>query len=180
MNKPLTKISLRAMEPEDLDLLYRIENDRSLWNVGTTNVPYSRFMLHDYVAHASGDIYTDRQVRLIIENETGETVGIADIVNFDPKHLRAEVGVVIECKHRRHGYALAALEQLADYALSQLHLHQLHVCIASDNEASLQLFGQAGYKQSATLCDWLYDGSCYHDAVLMQRMLTVDGGTQSK
>ena len=37
MNEQLT---LRAMEPEDIDLLYRIENDRSLWDVGSTNVPY--------------------------------------------------------------------------------------------------------------------------------------------
>ena len=46
-----SKVSLRAIEPEDLDLLYRIENDRNLWNVGTTNVPYSRYTLHDYIAN---------------------------------------------------------------------------------------------------------------------------------
>ena len=80
-------ISLRAIEPEDLDLLYRIENDTTLWNVGTSNVPYSRYLLHDYVAHATADIYTDRQVRMMIDDEQGQTVGIADIVNFDPASL---------------------------------------------------------------------------------------------
>ena len=34
------KIRLRAMEPEDLDVLYQIENNQKLWDVGTTNVPY--------------------------------------------------------------------------------------------------------------------------------------------
>ena len=43
----LPAIRLRAIEPEDLDLLYQIENDSSLWDVGTTNVPYSRYTLHD-------------------------------------------------------------------------------------------------------------------------------------
>ena len=38
----IPSIRLRAIEPEDLDLLYLIENDTRLWNVGTTNVPYSR------------------------------------------------------------------------------------------------------------------------------------------
>ena len=28
------KVHLRAIEPEDLDMLYRIENDVKLWNVG--------------------------------------------------------------------------------------------------------------------------------------------------
>ena len=66
---------LRAIEPEDLDLLYQIENDQSLWKVGTTNVPYSRYTLHDYIASSSDDIYADRQVRMIVENDEGETVG---------------------------------------------------------------------------------------------------------
>ena len=62
------EVKLRAMEPEDLELLYHIENNRDLWKVGATNVPYSRYVLRDYIARATGDIYTDRQVRQIIEN----------------------------------------------------------------------------------------------------------------
>ena len=62
--KNLTKVRLRAMEPEDLDFLYNIENDRELWNVGNTNVPYSRYVLHDYIANSTNDIYSDGQVRL--------------------------------------------------------------------------------------------------------------------
>ena len=75
------KVNLRAMEPEDLDLLYRIENDHELWSLGSTNVPYSRYALHEYMANSTGDIYTDKQVRLIIENEDRVTVGLADLTN---------------------------------------------------------------------------------------------------
>ena len=32
--KQLPVITLRAMEPEDLEVLYTIENDRSLWDMG--------------------------------------------------------------------------------------------------------------------------------------------------
>ena len=162
------EVRLRAMEPEDLDLLYRIENDHRLWNVGTTNVPYSRYVLHDYIANASGDIYTDREVRFIIDNGVGETVGTIDITNFDAKNLRAEVGIVTLCEHRRHGYALSALLQITDYALRVLHLHQLYAVVNHDNEASLCLFKKAGFIETAQLKDWLYDGKNYHPAVLMQ------------
>ena len=62
-------VRLRAMEPEDLDLLYHIENDETLWKVGSSNVPYSRYALHNYIASSSYDIYVDRQVRLMAENE---------------------------------------------------------------------------------------------------------------
>ena len=87
----MKQVHLRAIEPEDLDMLYRVENDVKLWNVGITNVPYSRYALHDYVANASGDIYTDHQVRLIVENGHKQVVGIADIVDFDPGNRRAEI-----------------------------------------------------------------------------------------
>ena len=56
------KIHLRALEPEDLDFLYEMENDESLWEMGGTNVPYSRQVLLDYITTATADIYTDKQV----------------------------------------------------------------------------------------------------------------------
>jgi diamine N-acetyltransferase len=164
-------ISLRALEPEDLDLLYRIENDQTLWGVGVSNVPYSRYVLRDYIANATGDIYTDRQVRLIVENREGQTVGLVDLVSFDPAHRRAEVGIVILREHRRHGYAGATLREVTDYALRILHLHQLYVYVASDNEASLQLFQKAGFMLTATLRHWLFDGQSYQDACLLQIFL---------
>lgn len=164
-------IRLRAIEPEDLDMLYRIENDTSLWNLGLTNVPYSRYTLHDYIANSSDDIYADRQVRLIIENEEGNTIGIADLVNFEPRHCRAEIGLVIEQPHRHKGYARAAVCALEHYALTVPHLHQLYMVTAKDNESVIALFASLGYSHTSTLRHWLYDGKEYHDAVLMQKIL---------
>ena len=163
---PLT--SLRAIEPEDLDLLYRIENDVNLWNVGITNVPYSRYALHDYVANVSGDIYIDNQVRLIIENADKQVVGIADIVNFDAGSRRAEIGLVIEKPFRGQGYGFSAMQALAKYALEVIHLHQLYAVIDARNETCLQLFRQLGYHESSRLKEWLFDGREYHDAIVMQ------------
>lgn len=164
-------VHLRAMEPEDLDLLYGIENDAELWDLGNTNVPYSRYVLHEFIANSTGDIYTDKQVRLIVENDEHEVVGLLDLVNFDPKHLRAEIGLVIERHQRRLGYAWAALNRLLDYARSTLHLHQLYVVIAVDNEPSLELFRKLGFVESGCLADWLYDGYRFSDAIVMQKVL---------
>jgi diamine N-acetyltransferase len=164
----MKQIKLRAIEPEDLDLLYRIENDVELWNVGTSNVPYSRYLLHDYVAHCKNDIYTDRQVRMMVENAEGKVVGVVDLVNFDPANCRAEVGLIILNAYRRQGYGTAVLRSIADYALRILHLHQLYAYVDCENLASLGLFEKAGYKVSAKIDDWLFDGVNYRDSVLIQ------------
>lgn len=166
-----SEVKLRAMEPEDLDWLYRIENNPDLWNVGATNVPYSRYALHDYIANSSNDIYSDRQVRFIIENSKGNVVGIVDLVNFDPQHLRAEIGIVIENKFRRHGYASMALKLVASYAKEVLHLHQLYAIADASNEASTGLFGKMGYVSVGRLTEWLYDGRNFSDAKVMQFFL---------
>ena len=78
--KQVQQISLRAMEPEDLDLLYRIENDESMWGMSLTNVPYSRFVLHEFMSDTTGDIYTDKQVRLIVEDDRHQAIGLADFM----------------------------------------------------------------------------------------------------
>lgn len=167
----MSRVTLRAMEPEDLDLLYRIENDNSLWNVGITNVPYSRYILRDFIASSTGDIYKDGQVRLIIENSEREVVGIADLVNFDARNCRAEVGIVIECQHWRKGYAAEALSLMADYSRKVLHLHQLYAIVSKDNLASIALFSKAGYQVTAEMKDWLYTGKEYISAQLLQMTL---------
>jgi diamine N-acetyltransferase len=159
------------MEPEDLDWLYRIENDMDSWAHGVTNVPYSRYALRDFIAHSTGDIYTDGQVRMIVETAEGEPVGVADMMSFDAKNNRAEVGIIIERQYRGKGYGTQSLALLADYALRILHLHQLYAVVALDNEKSLRVFEKAGFSKSTLLRDWLYDGKQYHEAALMQKML---------
>lgn len=163
-------VSLRAMEPEDLDFLYGMENDRELWNVGNTSVPYSRYVLHDYIANATNDIYRDGQVRFVVCNANGDTVGLADVFDFNPQHRRAEVSIAIHRDHRRRGYAQAAIAHILAYAHRTLHLHQLYAVVASDNEASLALFLKCGFNGCNSLKEWLFDGNGYKDAVVMNKI----------
>lgn len=165
------RIVLRAMEPEDLDFLYDMENNAEVWNVGNASVPYSRYVLHDYIANSSNDIYRDGQVRLIVENGDGETVGMADVFDFNAQHRRAEVSIVIRSAFRRRGYATAVLQRLVGYSLRTLHLHQLYAIVAEDNAASLALFEKNGFERSNVLKEWLFDGRKYSDAMVLHKIL---------
>ena len=170
MTHNLPFVHLRAIEPEDLDALYAIENDMSQWNVGLTSVPYSRYTLYDYIANAKNDIYTDRQVRMMIEDEGGGMAGIVDLINFDPKHLRAEVGIVVRNEYRGRGLAQATMAKVCDYALHVLHLHQLYAYVPQENEASRRLFCSAGFRETAVLDDWIWREGRYVPVVLLQKI----------
>lgn len=163
-------VRLRAMEPEDLDFLYAMENDKEVWDVGCTNVPYSRYVLHDYIANASNDIYADGQVRMVMEDRSGNRVGLVDVFNFDASNRRAEVSVVVMTEYRGRGLARDAVRQVCHYALRTLHLHQLYAIIATDNMASQQLFSETGFTGRNVLKEWLFDGMTYKDAIVMQKI----------
>ena len=105
---------------------------------------------------------------MIVENSEGTAIGVADLVNFDPSNMRAEVGLIILNDYRRQGYGIAVLNHIADYALRILHLHQLYAYVDVNNTASLGVFQKAGYKVAAEIKDWLYDGHNYHESVLFQ------------
>ena len=50
-------IRLRALEVDDLDMLYLWENDTSSWRDGTNIAPFSRRMLAEYIDTYDGDIF---------------------------------------------------------------------------------------------------------------------------
>ena len=165
-----TKIHLRALEPEDLDFIYTIENDESIWNVSNTQTPYSKFLIRQYLENAHQDIYEAKQLRLAIcLNETSETIGLIDLFEFDARNNRAGIGIVIHNKsNRNNGVGKEALQLLIDYSFSQLQLHQLFANIGIENEASLNLFATFGFEKIGIKKDWLKINNHYQDEAIFQ------------
>lgn len=171
MNQLLSNktITLRALEPTDLEVLYRWENDTALWTVSDTIAPYSREALWRYLENDTADIYTQRQLRLMITLTSDATpVGTVDFLNFDPLNNRAELGLFIASEHRGKGLGRQALERLSAYARDHIGLRQLYVFIALDNEACLHLFEDYGYRRVGIIQSWVKRGTTYRDVALLQ------------
>ncbi len=148
---------LRAMEPSDIDLLYQWENDTQTWNYSNTYTPFSRFYLEQYVLNSQSDIYIDQQLRLMIGDKTGNTIGCIDLFDFDAKNRRAGIGVLIDNPHRKKGYASDSLDVTINYAQKVLNLHQLFCNITSDNQNSIRLFMGKGFQKCGIKKHWLID-----------------------
>ncbi len=166
------KMILTALEPEDLELLYNIENDASQWSVSSVNVPYSRYSLHDYISNQSNDIYADKQVRLVVrvgdehcKVADMKAVGLADLFNFSPEHMRAEVGIAVMAEECGKGYGTKAIQMLKEYAFNVLHLHTLYAVVPFDNAPSLALLRACGFNEEILLREWLRDGDTWKDAI---------------
>ena len=141
------QIELRAVEPEDLDILYKWENETSLWIHGNTLAPYSKLVLRQYINDAlEMDIYQSKQLRLMIDlPEEKATIGTLDLYDIDAHNRRAGLGILIDEKFRQRGFAQQALELMSNYAFNFLYLHQIYAYISESNTKSISLFEKAGY-----------------------------------
>ena len=171
----MKQIILRAVEPEDLELLYEWENDRAVWHVSNTLVPFSRYQLKQYIEADPSNIHAHRQLRMMIDcRETGKTVGSIDLFDYDPIHRRAGIGILIASPaDRRQGYAHEAVLQLLEYSRRMLYLHQLYCNIAVSNTASIQLFHKVGFEITGIRNEWLRTETGWEDEVFMQMFLNI-------
>lgn len=163
-------IVLRAVEPEDLEILYRWENSTVLWYHGNTLVPYSKLVLRQYINDSlEMDIYQSKQLRLMIDLvEEKVTIGTIDLYDIDAHNRRAGIGILIDDDYRRRGFAKQALELMSNYAFDFLYLHQIYAYIAQSNTNSISLFEKAGYQSVGILKDWLQRGEEFEDVYLSQ------------
>lgn len=165
---------LRALEPQDVDVLYSWENDTALWRVSGTMAPFSRHSLMRFIEEQQYDIYASRQQRFVIEADVdgeAKAVGAIDLFDFDPQNLRAGVGIVISAEYRQAGYAKDALRTLATYVKNVLHMHQLWCSIGADNDASIRLFQGAGFVECGRRREWILTADGAIDEILMQKIL---------
>ena len=166
-------VYLRALEPEDLDFLFALENDADIWGVSDTLAPVSRHALRAYLAHAAEDFYAVQQLRLVVTTENdGRPVGVVDLFGFEPLHRRAGVGITVLAAERRRGYARQALALLQHHAHQVLRLHQLYATVPADNPGSMRLFRAAGFRRVGTRRAWLRTATGWQDAVEWQCLLS--------
>lgn len=163
-------IKLRALEPTDLDFLYLLENEESIWEISNTTTPYSRYVLKKYLKNSHRDIFDVKQLRLVICTiENDKNIGCIDFYDFDPKNKRVGVGIIIFLKEdKQKGFAYQSLQLLCTYAFTQLNVHQVYANITEDNKPSISLFEKAGFSKTGVKKDWIYVNGKYKNELQYQ------------
>lgn len=164
-------ITLRAPEPEDIDFLFQLENDQSLWHLSNTLTPFSRFDLEQFVMLPDKDIFITKQARFMIVKKVAgnnQLLGTVDLFDFDPQHKRAGVGIVLLESERKKGIASLALDLIVEYTFNLLDLHQLYCNIEESNKDSFKLFEKKGFKLAGVKKEWNYRNGEWVDEHLLQ------------
>ncbi|MBT3282341.1 MAG: GNAT family N-acetyltransferase [Cryomorphaceae bacterium] len=163
-------LKLRALEPNDLELVYEVENDKSLWVYSNTSSPFSRHTLKKFIENSHLDIIEHKQLRLVIADDE-QSYGFIDLYDYDFINRRVGLGIIIFKKYRSKGIGLSSLQLTENYLLEHVPIHQVYANISSKNKESISLFEKSGFVNIGLKKDWIFYNNKFNDELLFQKIL---------
>lgn len=183
-----SRLVLRAMEPEDVDFICRMENEGMDDGYSERVAPLSRHDALRCVAECDPDPFASGQLRLVIEegkevsaksdsSEPGHAeerrvegvrVGLLDFYDISHYHRRAMLGIIIAPESRGRGLGLRALKTALAFAVKRLRLRAVGALVSVENAASLRIFAEAGFRIAGRLEGWWEGANGPEDCLLMQ------------
>ena len=165
------KVKFRALEMDDLQWLYLIENDEGLWKYSNTIVPFSKEILTKYILNSNRDIFDVKQLRMVVYSREVSRIGLIDLYDFSPENKRLALGIIIDEKYRNIGVAKNALSLIEKWIKSRLDIHQIYVNIGEENLISIKLFKSLGYIKIGLKKDWNFYNNKFNSEFTFQKIL---------
>jgi len=159
------RILLRALEPEDMEMLRDTVNDPEIERmVVGWSFPVSRAQQLEWYERVKKD---RDHLRLAIEiKETGEAIGLATLGPIDWKNRKAFHGIKLKSDAPKgQGYATEAVFLIMKYAFEELQLNRLDGSILEYNVPSQRLYEKCGWKVEGRVRQSVFKGNAFHDQI---------------
>jgi RimJ/RimL family protein N-acetyltransferase len=158
------KVGLRAVEREDLRLLWELRNDDVIEALAH-GPPLPRSMAELEAWYEKRLAETDAHVFVI--EAADRVVGTCNLRDIDPVNRRAELGISLARDAIGKGYGSDAIRVLLRLAFHDLNLHKVCLDTLASNEPALRAYRACGFVEVGRLRehDW-FDGR-YDDLVVM-------------
>jgi len=144
------RITIRPMEPDDLDYLMEWRN-----SAGSMN----------YSEHLYGFLFSrDNMMRLvenqfresgfypssktfIVEAEDGTVIGDIGYKNWDPRNRTVEIGLEIGVpEYRSKGYGTEMVALFVEYMFRNLNINRIELSVLRENEQAIHLYEKLNFK----------------------------------
>jgi len=167
MNYHGKRITLRAIEQSDLELLQQWSNDRSInYQLGGWHFPSSKRDQQKWFDSLS--VHSNDQ-RFAIQSDYGDLIGMANLVSINWKDGNAIHGMLLgDTENRGKGYGVDTIMTIGKYAFEELGLKRLDTTIIAYNEASLGVYmNKCGWKQEGIKKDYYFRKNKRWDQVIL-------------
>jgi RimJ/RimL family protein N-acetyltransferase len=161
-------VKLRAIEKSDIPYLHSWANNPLIHQgIGEIHFPTSIDFHFDWFERTQNE---KQNLRLIIETNNGQVIGLNSLMNIDLKHGHAWYGITLgdEAAHGA-GFALDAVRATMRYSFEELKLERLDGGVMESNTKSLNLFCSklVGWETLGTRENYFYREGKFQNQVLI-------------
>ena len=167
MNIKGKKVTLRAVEEGDLELLQKWANDAETQDtIGLVHFPSSMDFHKTWFQNLKNDQLNQR---LAIDTPDIGLIGISSIINIDWRNNHAWHGVMLgDANIRGKGYGIDAVMATMRYAFDELHFERLDGAIVEYNTISYSFYcGKLGWKEEGRRRNWYFRRGRYWDQIIV-------------
>jgi RimJ/RimL family protein N-acetyltransferase len=160
---------MRAMQPEDAESVHYYRNlpEVAIFQDWT---PESTQVVKDFAIEMTAQpaFSPGQWYQIIIQGKADNPV-IGDLaVCIDAEtNQQAELGIALDPKYQKQGFATEAIRAIGDFLFSEKYLRRIHVSIDPRNTASLNLFGRSGFRQEARHIESIFFKGEWCDDIVM-------------
>jgi len=160
------KVSLRAIEEEDLEDCWRWINEPEVVRNLMLRYPVSRLAERDFIERATKPGPNDKV--FAIDTLEGLYIGNCGLHGISWEDRRAIFGIFIgECAQWDKGYGTDATRTLVRYGFEEMNLKRIGLQVFADNERAIRCYEKVGFVREGVLRQYRYRGGAYMDTVVM-------------
>ncbi len=165
------KVTLRAVEEEDQELLRTLINDPKIERtVVGKSFPVSSYQQRKWFEAHGGS--NNDLLRLVIETEKDGAVGMVCMGEFDWINRvahRTDIKI-LPSKVTDSGVAIDAMTTLFRYAFDELNLNRIEGGVLDYNEQAIAMNKLLGYEFEGVQRQAVYKNGKYHDLILLSML----------
>jgi diamine N-acetyltransferase len=160
-------VYLRAIESSDATSILVWENNQKDWQVSGTEIPFSLQFILDHIETAQS-FRLSGQLRLMMCDLDGNTVGLVDFFHANFKHHFVSIGILVAEEKRQLGYAKEAVGLALIYARKVFDFNNIFASIHATNSKSIALFEKLHFQRIGIRKNCYKFDDVFVDEVLLQ------------
>ena len=163
------KLTLRPITDADTDEIVRWRNDPEVWRYFLFREPFTPAM---HRAWLQNKVMTGKVIQyIIVERESGKSVGSVYFRDVDEKNESAEYGIFIgEAWARKRGLGTETARLFTRFGLEVLRLHRISLKVLGGNEVARRSYEKAGFRTEGVFRDFVKLDGAFTDVVFMARL----------
>ena len=163
------RLFLRPITDADTDDIVRWRNDRGVWQYFLFREPLTPEMHRSWLKNK---VETGKVIQyIIVERESGKSVGSVYFRDVDEKNESAEYGIFIgEPRARGRGFGTETARLFTRFGLDVLRLHRISLKVLGGNEVARRSYEKAGFHTEGVFRDYVKLDGVFTDVVFMARL----------